>query len=54
MHATLRKWRIEVQVLAEHHFVKDSSVADIERHLSCKQVHVSANLTGGSISTFPT
>lgn len=33
----------------EHHF-KDSSVADTERHLSCKQVHVSANLTGGSIS----
>jgi hypothetical protein len=34
----------------EHHFVKDSSVAGIERHLSCKQVHVGANLTGGSIS----
>lgn len=27
----------------------NSSVADTERHLSCKQVYVSANLTGGSI-----
>jgi hypothetical protein len=29
--------------------LSNSSVADIERHLSCKQVYVSANLTGGSI-----
>lgn len=33
----------------EHHF-KDSSVADTERRLSCKQVHVGAKPTGGSNS----
>jgi hypothetical protein len=32
------------------HQFKDSSVADTERHLSCKQVHVGAKPTGGSIS----
>lgn len=48
MHATLRRWKLEVQVLVRAPF--HVFVADLERHLSCKQAHVGANPTEGSIS----
>jgi hypothetical protein len=48
MHTTLRRWKLEVQVLVRAPF--HVFVAETERHLSCKQAHVSAKLTGGSIS----
>lgn len=48
MHTTLRRWKLEVQILVRAPF--HVFVADLERHLSCKQAHVGANPTEGSIS----
>lgn len=48
MHTTLRRWKLEVQVRLTAPF--HVFVADLERHLSCKQAHVGANPTEGSIS----
>ena len=48
MHATLRRWKLEVQVLAGAPF--HVFVADLERHRSRKSDHVGAHPTEGSIS----
>lgn len=70
MHATLRRWKLEVQVLVRAPVIQCGAVvptalqtaakmaaphspafvAETERHLSCKQAHVGANPTEGSIS----
>lgn len=71
MHTTLRRWKLEVQVLVRAPVIQCGAVvptasqpaakmaaphsspvfvADLERHLSCKQAHVGANPTEGSIS----